>query len=244
VVGERKPIHILAKKEDIAPNAIVVGDPRRVVLISKLLSNVRVVNENRGLLTVTGRYSETNITVATHGIGAPSAAIVFEELRMYGVKRIVRLGTCGSIREDIEPGTVVVALSSIYDEGGCGLKRYYNGFSAPTAPDPYLAVRVMEEMNRNSLDYYTGIVYCSDSFYSEESVLNKLIGLGITCIDMETAVLYGLSWLRGFNALSILIVSNNIVKRSEHYSSDMLESKILKTAKAIIEVFDKHYSEG
>lgn len=242
--GGRKPIHVLAREGDIAPNVIAVGDPGRVRLISELLDDVRIVNENRGLLTVTGRYRGTDITVATHGIGAPSAAIVFEELKMHGAKRIVRLGTCGSLREDIDPGSVVVALSSIYDEGGCGLRQYYKGFSAPTAPDPYLTVRIMEELGNTGLEYYAGVVYCSDSFYGEENVLNKLTNLNITCIDMETALLYGLSWLRGFNALSILIVSNNIVKKSEHYGGEVLKQKILKTAKAIIEVFSKHYEKG
>lgn len=240
----RKPLHILARERDIAPNVIAVGDPGRVRLISEILENARVVNENRGLLTITGRYGAVEVTVATHGIGAPSAAIVFEELGMYGAKRIVRLGTCGSVKEDLEPGSIIIALSSIYDEGGCGLKQYYRGFTAPTAPNPILAMRVMEEFQRNDLDYYAGVVYCSDSFYGEEDIIHKLLELNVACIDMETALLYGLGWLRGFETLSILVVSNSVSRKDKYIDAEELRSKILKTAKAIIEVFNKHYKEG
>lgn len=239
-----KPIHLLVKEDDIAPNVVAVGDPGRVRLLSALLMNTRVVNENRGLLTITGRYKGVNVTLATHGIGAPSAAIVFEELKMVGAKRIVRLGTCGSVSRVVKPGSVVVALSSIYDEGGCGLKQYYKGLSAPTAPDPYLTVRIMDELDRSGLEYRPGVVYCSDSFYGEENITDKLVDLNVACVDMETALLYGLSWLRGFEALSVLIVSNDIARKDRYLGADELKHKILKTANVIIEVFSKYYGKG
>ncbi|MEM4732552.1 MAG: nucleoside phosphorylase, partial [Desulfurococcaceae archaeon] len=94
------PVHIKASKEDIAGNVIAGGDPYRVELLKQLLEDARVVNTHRGLLVTTGYYKGTKVTIATHGIGAPSAAIVFEELAQLGAKRIVRLGTAGGIRKD------------------------------------------------------------------------------------------------------------------------------------------------
>jgi len=90
-----KPLHILAKPEDIAPRVITSGDPARVKQLASYLEDARLVNENRGFLVYTGKYKGVDVTVATHMIGAPSAAIVFEELIMLGAKLIVRFGTCG-----------------------------------------------------------------------------------------------------------------------------------------------------
>ncbi|MEM4005372.1 MAG: nucleoside phosphorylase, partial [Desulfurococcaceae archaeon] len=84
------PIHIKASSEDIARNVITSGDPGRVDLLSTLLTDAKIVNTHRGLKTITGYYKNSRVTIATHGIGAPSAAIVFEELHQLGARRIIR----------------------------------------------------------------------------------------------------------------------------------------------------------
>ena len=83
------PYHIKARPEDIAARIIVAGDPARVEQVSGMLKDAKLVNTNRGFITYTGYYKDVPITVATHGIGAPSAAIVFEELVMLGAKAVV-----------------------------------------------------------------------------------------------------------------------------------------------------------
>ncbi|WP_243679678.1 hypothetical protein [Vulcanisaeta souniana] len=71
--------------------------PERARQLSELLVSARLVNENRGgLITYTGKYNNVDVTVATHGIGAPSAAIVIEELISMGARFIIRLGTTGA----------------------------------------------------------------------------------------------------------------------------------------------------
>ncbi len=90
------PIHLRVSPGDIAERVVIVGDPERARQLSGLLVGARLVNENRGLMTYTGRYNGIDITVATHGIGAPSAAIVIEELISMGARLIVRLGTTGA----------------------------------------------------------------------------------------------------------------------------------------------------
>jgi len=89
------PHIVSAKPEDISKNVIAVGDPGRVELLATLLENPKVVNKHRGLIVVTGYYKNAKVTIATHGMGCPSANIVFEELGILGAKRIVRLGTSG-----------------------------------------------------------------------------------------------------------------------------------------------------
>jgi len=102
------PYHILAKPGEIAERVIAVGDPARVEQVSKLLSDCRPVNVNRGFLVYTGEYDGVRVSIACHGVGGPSSAIVFEELRMLGAKVIVRLGTTGGFLPEMEPGELVI----------------------------------------------------------------------------------------------------------------------------------------
>ncbi|TRM80208.1 5'-methylthioadenosine phosphorylase, partial [Sulfolobus sp. D5] len=89
------PVHILAKKGEISEKVLIAGDPGRVKLLSTLLKDVKLVNENRGFLVYTGKYNDENVSIATHGIGGPSIAIVLEELAMLGANTFVRYGTAG-----------------------------------------------------------------------------------------------------------------------------------------------------
>ncbi|MEM1858498.1 MAG: nucleoside phosphorylase, partial [Desulfurococcaceae archaeon] len=136
------PIHIKASKGDIAKNVIACGDPGRVDLLSSLLDDAKVVNTHRGLKVTTGLYKGTSVTVATHGIGGPSAAIVFEELHQLGARRIVRLGTAGGVRRDTKIGDVIVATAASYHVGGCTLGQYMPGMCGATGAHPRLTTRV------------------------------------------------------------------------------------------------------
>lgn len=231
------PIHLRCRPSDIAPNVIAAGDPGRVRTIADLLENVRVVNENRGLLVVTGFYGGTPVTVATHGMGAGSASIVFEELRMLGAERIVRLGTCCALKPGVELGSVIVAFSALSMVGGCSLNQYYPSLNPPLSPDPYLTVELTNRLAKNGLNPLRGVVFCSDAFYSESHIVDTLVKLNVDCVEMETAVLFALGWLRGFSTASVLIVSNSVVKEMGFIDPDQLKEKVLKTAKTILDVF-------
>ncbi|MFP3160986.1 MAG: nucleoside phosphorylase, partial [Vulcanisaeta sp.] len=112
------PIHIRAGEGDVAERVVIVGDPARARQLSGLLTDVKVVNENRGFITYTGMYEGVRVSVAVHGVGAPSAAIVIEELIKLGAKLIIRLGTTGALRSEIGIGDVIVPTGSAYNPGG------------------------------------------------------------------------------------------------------------------------------
>ncbi|MEM1675917.1 MAG: purine-nucleoside phosphorylase [Desulfurococcaceae archaeon] len=234
------PYHIKASAGDIAENVIAVGDPGRAELLSKLLDDVVLVNSNRGLLVYTGLYKDGRVTIATHGIGSSSALIVFEELAMLGAKRIVRLGSAGGLRGDLEIGDVVVATTAYYPAGGCGLQQYLNNNCGATAPNPILITSIIRELAGNRIKYVIGPVYSSDAFYAgSKDFVEKMSKLGVLAVEMETAALYTLGWIRGFETASILVISNNLITGVVVDSFDLLKNRFVEIARVILEVFSR-----
>ncbi|RLE87880.1 MAG: nucleoside phosphorylase [Thermoprotei archaeon] len=220
----KKPYHILTRKEDIASRVLTMGDPDRVRRSAELLEEVKLVNEHRGYLIYTGYYKGTRVSIACHGIGAPSAAIVFEELCMLGARIIVRLGTCGSLVADIKPGEVVVPIGAAYTTGGT-VGMYVGSLCYPAVADPELSLRISRELRDRGLGGKLCIAVSSDSFHQEEELAKKSAKLGIGIVEMECATLFTLSRLRAFKAAAALIVIDSLVtgERLEFEERLMLE---------------------
>ena len=106
------PIHIRARSEDVAPIVLLPGDPGRATRAAERLECARCYNEFRGLLGYTGSYKGTPVSVQSTGMGAPSAAIVVEELALLGVKTVVRIGTCGGAQPEIRPTDLIIATGA------------------------------------------------------------------------------------------------------------------------------------
>lgn len=234
-------VHLKAKPGDIAENVIAVGDPGRVELLSKLLEEPRVVNTHRGFLTVTGKYKGVRVTLATHGIGGPSAAIVFEELRMLGAKRIVRLGTAGGLSREVKIGSIVLAAGAGMMCNGCGLNLYAPSHCLPTAPDPILTARIKEKLDEYGIEYHMGPVYSSDSFYAEDPELAiRLSKLGYKAIEMECATLFALGWMRGFETAALLVISDNLLEEKKVFlTTEELREQFNKIAMVVMDVFSE-----
>ncbi|MBO5120981.1 MAG: purine-nucleoside phosphorylase [Bacilli bacterium] len=107
-------IHIESKKEDIADVVIMCGDPLRAKFISEnYLDEYKMVNSVRNMLGFTGCYKGKRITVFSHGMGIPSIGIYAYELyQFYDVKKIIRLGTCGSLKSSVDIKDVILATSA------------------------------------------------------------------------------------------------------------------------------------
>ncbi len=230
-------IHVKARPEDVAPKVLAVGDPARAKMIAEdILDDARLVNDNRGYLVYTGFYKGEKITVAVHGVGAPSSLIVFEELNKLGAKVIIRLGTAGALRKGLRIGDLVVASAASCNYGGAGLGQYYPGICPPLAPDPLLVGEIYRSASsrRRTL---LGPVFSSDAFYAEDKgFAEKLSRLGILAVEMEVAPLYALSWLRGFKAAALLMISNSLVEDLGYASSEELGMVVRDAALAILDV--------
>ncbi|RLE73846.1 MAG: nucleoside phosphorylase [Thermoprotei archaeon] len=211
-MGEQKPLHILAKPEDVAERVVVAGDPARVRQLAGMLDGARLVNENRGFLTYTGRYEGVEVTVATHGIGAPSAAIVFEELIVLGARAIVRLGTCGGMVSGMAVGDVVIPYGAAHRGGGT-LGMYIADGYLPAVPHPHLLSALVESAEELGVSYRLGVVFSSDAFYAEDpEFVRRWSSRGVVAVEMECATLFTLGLLRRVKTGALLVVSDVLVE--------------------------------
>ena len=222
-----RPYHILAKPGDIAERVLVVGDPGRADAIAReLLSDATLVNSNRGFNTYTGFFEGERVTVATHGIGGPSAAIVIEELRMLGAKLAVRLGTCGGLTEKVKVGDTVVALGAIYQPGGTP-GMYAPSMCYPAVADPEVVIELEKGLKGEGFSVHRGIVASSDAFHAEEANLGAWSSMGAIAVEMECATIFTVARIREMKVGAALLLIDNLAT-GEYFEASAEERKKLE----------------
>ena len=189
-------IHLRAEPGDYAPTVLLPGDPNRATEIARRLDGgieaCRQVNAHRALHGYTGTYHGQTVSVQTTGMGAPSAAIVVEELLRLGVKRLIRVGTCGAIGRGIRTGDLVIASSATPMDGTT--QTYLHGEPyAPTADHGIVRLLVDEAAGRG-IRHHVGPVATVDVFYNPDSdYASKWRSRGILAFEMESSVLFDLA---------------------------------------------------
>ncbi len=233
-------IHVrVRKKEDIAERVIIAGDPARVNLLREFLEEPRLVSSIRGYYVYTGSYKGVPITLAVHGVGSGSAALIIEELIMLGAKSIVRLGTCGAMIKELDVGDVVIPSGASYYSGGIFYQYLGEPISQAAVPDFQLFEYIVKEISSSHIRYLVAPIVSCDAFYTEEGFIDKWVKRGAVAVDMETAVLYVLGLLRGVKTASVLIVSNSLVKPTKFLLAEELESFVRRVASSILEALVK-----
>lgn len=214
-------VHIAAKPGDIAETILLPGDPLRAKYIAETyLSDVICYNEVRGMLGFTGTYQGHRVSVQGTGMGTPSIAIYVNELvRDYGVKNLIRVGTCGAMQEHVHVRDVILAQAACTDSG---MNRHqFSGYDyAPIASFPLLK-EAYERGVKRGLKLHVGNIFSSDVFYRDDtSVTELLMKYGVLGVEMETTALYTLAAKYGVNALTILTVSDHLLTGEETTSEE------------------------
>ena len=129
-----KHLHIMAEEGAIAETVLLPGDPLRAKFIAEnYLENAKCYNEVRGMYGYTGTYKGKRVSVQGTGMGLPSHSIYVNELiRFYGVKRLIRIGSAGSMNEDVNVRDIVLAQSASTNSG-INRRRFHGMDYAPTA---------------------------------------------------------------------------------------------------------------
>jgi DeoD family purine-nucleoside phosphorylase len=206
------PIHVRAEPGEYAEACLVPGDPLRAKYIAETyLDNSVQRNAERGMLGYTGEFEGRPVSVQATGMGCPSAAIVVEELHQLGVKRMLRVGTCGGLQPDLELGDLIVALAAIPADATA---RHLVGTDqhVPTASWELVhgAVHVAKEVGQAMR---IGPIVSSDLFYNPDGgQYERWSSRGVLAVEMEAAVLFTLGALRGFAAGCLLTVSDVVVE--------------------------------
>jgi DeoD family purine-nucleoside phosphorylase len=206
------PIHIRAEPGDYAEACLLPGDPLRAQYIAEtFLDEPRQANRERALYGYTGTFRGRPVSVQSTGMGCPSAAIVIEELAQLGVKRLLRVGTCGGLQHDLALGDLIVALTAVPADGTA---RHYTGGEphTPTADWELVhsAVHAAKELGK---PVRVGPIVSSDVFYDPDAGrAERWSSRGILAVEMEAAVLFTLGALRKVQAGCLLTVSDVIVE--------------------------------
>ena len=213
--------HISADPGQIAPLVLMPGDPRRAAKIADdFLDDPVLVSDVRGIQCFTGTYDGTPMSVMASGMGLPSLSIYATELyRFYGVERIVRVGTCGAMLEEVEVRDVIIASAAHTNSSVPSLLVPYA--TAALAPSPYLLRAAMNAAeSHEGLRWHVGPVYASDHFYGgDPATMEKLIALGTKAVEMEAAGLYAVALSEGKEALTVLTVSDHLTAASPELTS-------------------------
>ncbi len=204
--------HIEAKKGDVAEIVLLPGDPLRAKYIAEtFLEDIVQYNNVRGMLGFTGTYKGKRISVQGTGMGVPSIGIYSHELiTEYGCKVLMRVGTAGSMQENVKMRDVVLAMASSTDSSINKLR--FNGADyAPTA-DYELFIKAYETAKARGLSVKAGNVLTSDTFYGDDrDAWKKWADFGVICVEMETAQLYTTAAKFGVKALTLLTISDSLV---------------------------------
>ena len=216
--------HINAPDGAFADVVLMPGDPLRAKYIAEtFLDNAHQVTDVRGMLGFTGSYRGRPVSVMGHGMGIPSCSIYTKELiTEYGVTRIIRVGSCGAVRDDVNLRDVVIGMGASTDSRVNRLRFKDHDFAALADFD---LVRHAHQAARTlGIAVKVGNIFSADLFYSPDpDMFTVMKKYGIVGVEMEAAGIYGVAAEFGARALTICTVSDHIL-RGEQTSSQERQS--------------------
>ena len=183
--------HNQANKGDIAKTVLMPGDPLRAKYLAETyLENVKQFNATRSMFGYTGTYKGKEVSIMGSGMGMPSIGIYSYELfHFYDVENIIRIGSCGSFKEDVHLRDIIIVQG-----------------------DYSLLEKAVEKAKEKNLTYHVGNVLSSDLFYHADNKADKWIKMGCLATEMESYALFANAAYAGKKALTLLTVSDSLVR--------------------------------
>jgi phosphopentomutase len=204
--------HISADKSTISKIVLMPGDPLRAKFIAEnFLTDIFCFNKIRNMLGYTGTYKNKKISIMGSGMGIPSIAIYSHELfNFFGVQTIIRIGSAGSICEDLNLNDIVIATGASTDSNFAHQFSLSGTFSAIADFD--LAQKAVKNAQKQKIKFKTGNVLSSDCFYKEDrATILAWQKMGVLCVEMETAALYTNAAVFKKQSLALLTISDSLI---------------------------------
>ena len=216
--------HIEANNGDFAKTVLMPGDPLRAKYIAEnFLDDAKCVTRVRNMFGYTGTYKGKPVSVMGSGMGVPSISIYATELyKDYGVENIIRIGSCGAVRDDIKIRDIVIGMSASTDSNVN--RSRFNGYDFAATADFDLLHKVVKTAEKTNKNVRVGNIFTADLFYTPQPEMFALMEkYGILAVEMEAAGLYGVAAEYGKKALTVLTVSDHI-KTGEQTTADERET--------------------
>ena len=217
--------HMNAAPGDFAETVLMPGDPLRARYIAThFLDDARQVTDVRNMLGFTGHYRGQPVSVMAHGMGIPSVSIYVQELVSdYGARRIVRVGSCGTIREDMPLRDIVIGQGACTDSGVNRMR--FGGYDYAAIADFQLLRAAADAAEQLGAAYHVGNLFSADLFYTPDiAMFDTMERFGIIGVEMEAAGIYPICAEHGVAALAICTVSDNIRTGAALSSDERAES--------------------
>lgn len=216
--------HINAPAGAFAETVLMPGDPLRAKHIAEtFLTDAVCVNTVRNMFGYTGTYNGKPVSVLGSGMGVPSMSIYATELvKFYGVKNIIRIGSCGGLPLSVKVRDVVIGMGASTDSGVNRNRLAGMDFAAIASFN--LLEKAVAAARTKDIDVKVGNVFTSDLFYNpSETLFDTLEKYGVLAVEMEAAGLYGVAAEYGINALAIFTVSDHI-RTGEALSAELRQT--------------------
>ena len=214
---DRSPV-LRISQDELPERVLVMGDPGRAELASTRLEGPRLLGRFREYVTFGGVYRGLDVAVSSHGVGAPGAAIAFEELSRAGARWIIRTGSCGGLKSDVEDGDLVIVTAAIREDGVTGSMV---PASFPAAPSVDVTMALRKAAAKTGLRVHEGIVLTHSLFYPGE-VLGGDLELwhraGAVAVEMECAALFVNGALNSIRTGAVLVADGNPLHREGVYN--------------------------
>lgn len=212
--------HVELSEGDVANAVLLPGNPERLDKITPFWENVEEMAYHREYRTATGEYEGTPISVTSTGIGSPSTAIAVEELARVGADTFIRVGSCGALQAEMEPGDLVITTGGVRQEG---TSDAYVREDYPATADHEVVSALVAAAERLDYDYHTGITMSADSFYAgqgrpgfegfeaagSDELVENLRDANVANIEMEASAIMTLANIYGLRAGAVCSVFAN-----------------------------------
>ena len=204
--------HMNAAPGDFAETVLMPGDPLRAQYIADTyLDDARRVNDVRNMWGFTGTYKGTAVSIMAHGMGIPSASIYCTELiTEYDVKRVIRVGSCGTSHPDVKLRDIIIAMGASTDSN-CNRMRF-GGYDYAALASYDLVRKAVNAAEQNKVRYHVGNIFSADLFYTPDpDMFDTLAKYNVYGVEMEAAGIYAIAAENDVQALAICTVSDDIV---------------------------------
>lgn len=204
--------HISPDGAPIAETVLLPGDPLRAKFIAEnYLDDVVQFNSVRNMLGYTGTWHGTEVSVMGSGMGIPSVSLyAYELIHFFGAKKLIRVGSCGSMREDIDLYEIIVA------QGACTDSNFLAQYDIPGTFAPIASWRLLkalvDDADARGVRTHVGNIFSADAFYNvDRMAIDRWARMGVLGTEMESAGLYAVAAHAGVEALGLFTVSDNII---------------------------------
>lgn len=241
---DQSQYHIRCRPGDVAKYVLLPGDPERVGQMADLWDEKRHIATYREHVTYTGKVGGVDISACSTGAGGPSTASALEELAEIGAETFIRVGTCGAMQEQIEPGDLIICAGAVrYD----GTSDQYVDAKYPAVANQEVVMALIEAAERLGVNYHVGIGYTAASFFCGqgrpgfknykqswmETIMTDMQRAGVLNFEMEAATVLTLSSLFDLRAGAIFTAVANRVKDEFAYKGKGVEQSIAVATESV-----------